>query len=107
MDCHLHTRIISPQITLDSLPKALSLAAVASYNSWFCLITHPLAHGRCSQIQTMWFGFQRQNLVTTQKPKKLLKYLPLITLDDRREAKGSVGNMIVCHVAQTAYEFTI
>lgn len=39
----------------------------------------------------MWFGFQRQNLVTSQKPKKLLKHLPLIiTLDDRGEAKGNV-----------------
>lgn len=40
--------------------------------------------------QTMCFGVQRQNLVTTQKSKKLLKYLPLIPWDDRGEAKGSV-----------------
>lgn len=38
----------------------------------------------------MWFGFQMQNLLSTQKSKKLLKYLPLITLGGQGEAKGSV-----------------
>lgn len=42
MDCHLHTRVILPQVTLGSLPETLSLATGASSRLQFLVLSyHP------------------------------------------------------------------
>lgn len=87
MGCHLHTRMVSSQIILDYLPETLSPVAVTSPGqSWFCHSTQLVL----TKIKQCDLG-SRDSLVTTQKPKKLLKCPTLTSLGWQNKA------MFICH----------
>lgn len=86
--CHLHTRMVSSQIILNSLPETLSPVAVTSpVQSWFCHSTQQVL----TKIKQCDLG-SRDSLVTTQKPKKLLKCPALTTLGWQNRDKGQCSS---------------
>lgn len=102
MGCHLHTRMVSSQIILDSLPETLSPVAVtAPGQSWFCHSTQQVL----TKIKQCDLG-SRDSLVTTQKPKKLLRSPALTTLglQNRDEGQCSFARYLL---NEEAYELSL